>query len=112
MARESHRQAMRSGLPLVVVALILLTPSIAVPACAGPWLSDGAASAWIARAAWGVGAFGSGMMLFALLVFARAKIDGRSSPSLVAAFAARTGIEAQRELHGPRGEREIGRAHV
>ena len=84
MALETHRRALRSGLPRIVAALVLLGLSIAVPALSDPL--GVSLPVWAARAVWATGAFGSGAMLMGLLELARARVAGRASLQLSAAF--------------------------
>jgi hypothetical protein len=84
MALETHRRALRSGLPRIVAALVLLGLSIAAPALAGPL--GLALPLWAARAVWAAGALGSGAMLLGLLELARARVGGKASAQLGAAF--------------------------
>lgn len=96
MTFETHRQALRAGLPWLVFALLLLTSAVGLPASLSPWIADTRWEPWIDRCATALGAFGSGAMLFALLHFARARLFGRPSLQLVAAFGAWTGELALR----------------
>jgi len=84
MALETHRRAIRNGLPRVVAALVLLGLSLAVQALAEPLGLP--LPLWPARAVWAAGALGSGAMLMGLLEFARARVGGRASAQLAAAF--------------------------
>ncbi|MCC7014178.1 MAG: hypothetical protein IT454_16590 [Planctomycetes bacterium] len=88
MALETHRRALRTGLPWLVVALILLAPSIVLPACVEPFVSESRLAPLLARATQVLGTCGSAVMLFALLQFARARIEGHTSLHLLAAFGA------------------------
>ncbi|MCY3001908.1 MAG: hypothetical protein NTV21_08890 [Planctomycetota bacterium] len=84
MALETHRRAMRSGLPRLVAALVLLGLSLAVPALAEPLGIP--LPLWAARGVWATGALGSGAMLMGLLELARARVGGQGSAQLAAAF--------------------------
>jgi hypothetical protein len=82
MALDTHRKALRGGLPWIVVALCLLAASAALAAGLQPFL----ASEWVATTGTALGALGSGAMLLGLLQLARARSGGRSSAALLAAF--------------------------
>lgn len=83
MALETHRRAVRAGLPWLVAGLGLLGLWVAWPALLEPLGS--ALPEWIGKALSGCGAAGSACMQLALLLLARARVDGRTSPQLVAA---------------------------
>jgi hypothetical protein len=86
MTLETHRKALRAGLPWIVVALVLLGVSVALSACLLPWIAETAAGAWVGRAADGIGALGSVAMAAGIFQVSRARIGGEFSIALRAAF--------------------------
>src|SRR5688572_1630822 len=86
MALESHRKALRGGLPWIVAALLLLGVSVALSACVLPWIQGTVAGVWVGRGTAAVGVLGSVAMSAGIFQVSRARIGGEFSVALRGSF--------------------------
>jgi len=87
IALDTHRQALRTAMPWLVLALGPLIVSVAAPALAGAFWNAEAEPQWIERACSTLGLVGSAAMLLGLMQLARARVSGQWHPSLALAFS-------------------------